>query len=237
MYVPIAQATLYNMEPILRESPNLYEYWMLVVFGFVFLILAYMRVAYSRRLTRLFSGLARLQILRQVMREELVFSHRASVLLFLNFTLVISIIIYAALVYYGNRVEIYPGWQVFGVIAITILLLYLGKLALGGIMRRLFNDPGVIREYLFEVFLVNKAAGFVLLPLAVGAIFLNTSRLPALFVTTVIIVACIFIFRLVQGLRISFSYPLPRIYIILYLCTLEILPFVLFFEAITRLEG
>jgi hypothetical protein len=168
------------------------------------------------------------------MREELVFSHRASVLLFLNFILVSSLLIYAGMEYYEVQGTDYPGWQVFIAIALIILFLYLGKLVLGGLMRRLFNDPGVIREYLFEVFLVNKAAGVVLLPLAVGAVFLNVSRLQTLFAVTAILVACILAFRLIQGLRISFNYPLPRIYIILYLCTLEILPFVLFFEAINR---
>ena len=184
-----------------------------------------MRVAYTRRLFRLFSSLIRIQILRQVMREELVFSHRVSVLLFVNFALVIGMILFGAAKFYGWSVWGLEGWELYIVLVAIVAGTYLLKLILGSLLRKILNDPGLIKEYLFEVFLVNKAIGVVFLPFAIAISFINVGNLNLLFIIVGILFVLFMLFRLFQGLAMSLSYPVSRVYIILYLCTLEILPF------------
>lgn len=213
-----------TIEPILRTQPNLYEYWMLPIFILVLIILAYVRVGYAKRLNRLFSSLIRIQILRQVMREELVFSHRASVLLHFNFILIGATIIYCALQINNVQVNEAQGFVLYAVIAGLLASLYIGKLILNVILRKLYRDPGILREYLFEVFLINKAAGVALIPFTVGLVFVNISRARELLWIIGIGVGLFLIFRLVQGFRMTLSYRVSLVYIILYLCTLEILP-------------
>ncbi len=216
-----------ELTPVLRDTPNLYEYWMLAVFLIVLAILAYVRVAYTRRLFRLFSSLVRIQILRQVMREELVFSHRVSVLLFINFALVSSLILFCAAKYYGWIIGYLNGWQLYLAIVSGVLGIYLLKLVGNSILRKVLRDPGLIKEYLFEVFLVNKALSVILLPFAIAVTFSNIGKLNVLFNIAGIIFLVFIVYRLIQGLIISLSYPISRVYIILYLCTLEILPFLI----------
>ena len=213
------------MIPELRNSPNLYEYWMLFAFIVILAILAYVRVAYTRRIYRLFSSLVRIQILRQVMREELVFSHRVSVLLFLNFTLVGGLIVFNAAKFYNWNIGNFEGWQRYLIIVGIIAGAYLFKLLAASFMRRIFNDPGLLKEYLFEVFLVNKATGVLFLPFAIAVSFINVGQINLLFSIVGVFFVLFLLFRLIQGLRMSLSYPVSRVYIILYLCTLEILPF------------
>ena len=214
-----------NLVPELRQVPNLYEYWMLIAFFAMLTIIAYARVAYTRRLFRLFSSLIRIQILRQVMREELVFSHRVSVLLFVNFTLVIGMILFAAAKFYGWAVWGLEGWELYIVMVVLVAGAYLLKLIFGSLLRKILHDPGLIKEYLFEVFLVNKAIGVVFLPFAIAISFINVGSLNLLFVIVGILFVLFILFRIFQGLAMSLSYPVSRVYIILYLCTLEILPF------------
>jgi len=216
-----------NLVPELRQVPNLYEYWMLIAFFVMLSIIAYMRVAYTRRLYRLFSSLLRIQILRQVMREELVFSHRVSVLLFVNFALVIGMILFGASKFYGWSVWDLAGWELYVVLSTTVAGGYLLKLIFGSLLRKILGDPGLIKEYLFEVFLVNKAIGVVLLPFAIAISFVNVGNLNLLFIIVGILFVLFTLFRLFQGLVMSLSYPISRVYIILYLCTLEILPFMI----------
>lgn len=167
------------------------------------------------------------------MREELVFSHRVSVLLFLNFTLVGGLIIFCATKFYGWEVGGFEGWQRYLLIVGIVAGAYLFKLLVGAFMRRIFNDPGLIKEYLFELFLVNKAIGVLFLPFAVAVCFINVGRLNLLFSVAGITFVLFVIFRLIQGLRMSLSYPVSRVYIILYLCTLEILPFLVVWKLIS----
>ncbi len=221
-----------DMTPILRPAPNLFEEWMIGVVVFIVVVLAYTRMVYAKRLSRLFNSMVRIQILRQVMREELVFSHRASVLLLINFVLIMALIVYLGGVYFEWSFIGEGGLSKFMLIAAIIAGLYIGKLILSRIMRWLLGDNGIIREYLFELFLINKAAGVVLLPLAICLVFVNIGKLTWVIGLVAFIVAGFFLFRIIQGLRLSTSYRVSWVYIILYLCTLEILPFLFLFGAL-----
>lgn len=228
--------TLLQIEilPELRPNPTLYEDWMLLVFLLVLLNIAYVRIAYQRRMQRLFDSLIRVQILRQVMREELVFSHRASILLFLNFCLLAGLTLYLAFKWLSLPMPLDPGWTSFLIFALGIAVLYYGKLILSRFLRWVLQDSGLIREYLFEVFLINKVAGIFVLPLAVGIAFLNISNIAWLFLAAVILGIALFGYRILQGLILSSAHTVSRVYIILYLCTLEILPLYLLIEAVKR---
>lgn len=213
-----------DIVPELRQVPSLYEYWMLIAYFLMLTNLAYMRVSYSRRLERLFSSLIRMQILKQIMREELVFSHRVSVLLFINFAMVSGMILFGAFKYYDWHIFNFTGWELYLALVAAVAGIYLVKLIFNALLRKIINDRGLIKEYLFKVFLVNKTLGVVLLPFAIAIGFINYSYLDFIFITTGVLYACFILFRIFKGLSMSLSYAVPRIYIILYLCTLEILP-------------
>ncbi|MFT5596722.1 MAG: hypothetical protein ACI8QH_001521 [Flammeovirgaceae bacterium] len=222
------------MEPILRENPILFEPWMAGVFLISLGALAYIRMVYSKRFGLLFKTAARLQILRQVMREELLFSHRASLVLFAHFVVMASLIIYAAFNFYGVVDEESIGISLYLIVFFGLLLLYLLKFLFMGVLRWVYQDKGLLREYRFEVFSVSKILGIIYLPLALISVSVNVGKLEWVFPLAALLFGVSFVFRAVQGLAMSFSYNVSRIYIILYLCTLEILPFVLFLSLFNK---
>jgi hypothetical protein len=222
------------MEPILRENPILFEPWMAGVFLISLGALAYIRMVYSKRFGLLFKTAARLQILRQVMREELLFSHRASLVLFAHFVVMASLIVYAAFNFYGVVDEESIGISLYLIVFFGLLLLYLLKFLFMGVLRWVYQDKGLLREYRFEVFSVSKILGIIYLPLALISVSVNVGKLEWVFPLAALLFGVSFVFRAVQGLAMSFSYNVSRIYIILYLCTLEILPFVLFLSLFNK---
>jgi hypothetical protein len=222
------------MEPILRENPILFESWMIGVFLIALGALAYIRVVYSKRFGLLFKTAARLQILRQVMREELLFSHRASLVFFAHFVVMASLVVYAALNFYEVVEEETLGLSLYLIVLFGLLLLYLLKFFFMGVLRWVYEDKGLLREYRFEVFSVSKILGMIYLPLALISVSVNVGELEWVFPLAALLFGFSFAFRAVQGLAMSFSYNVSRIYIILYLCTLEILPFVLFLSLFNK---
>ncbi len=222
------------MEPILRENPILFEPWMAGVFLISLGALAYIRVVYSKRFGLLFKTAARLQILRQVMREELLFSHRASLVFFAHFVVMASLVVYAALNFYEVVEEETLGLSLYLIVLFGLLLLYLLKFFFMGVLRWVYEDKGLLREYRFEVFSVSKILGMIYLPLALISVSVNVGELEWVFPLAALLFGFSFAFRAVQGLAMSFSYNVSRIYIILYLCTLEILPFVLFLSLFNK---
>ncbi|MEM9052442.1 MAG: DUF4271 domain-containing protein [Bacteroidota bacterium] len=216
------------MEPILRETPTLFEPWMSIVFLVSLAALAYIRLVYPRRFGLLAKTAFRLQILRQVMREELLFSHRSSLVLFAHFIVMTSIIIYAAVTHYGVMSIDQSGIGIFSIILLAVLIVYLLKFSLMGFLKWAYADKGLIREYRFEVFSISKILGLVYLPIAILVVTQNVGSLNGIFIFALVLFLISAIWRTVQGLIMSFSYSVSSVYIILYLCTLEILPFVLF---------
>jgi hypothetical protein len=222
------------MEPILRETPTLFEPWMAAVFLIALGSLAYIRMVYSKRFGLLLKTATRLQILRQVMREELLFSHRSSLVLFSHFVVMSSMLIYAALQYYDLLSEGQSGFLFFLIILLAVLTVYLLKFLLMSILKWIYEDKGLLREYRFEVFSVSKILGLIFLPIALISVSVNVGKLDWVFALAALTFIVSFVFRTIQGLAMSFSYNVSRIYIILYLCTLEILPFVLFLSLFDR---
>ncbi len=205
---------------------------MLWVFLIGVIIVASIRVSYPRRLPRLFRGIIRLQMLRLIMRDEPLFSHRASVGLFINFCLSMALVLSLSATYYDFMPELLGGPIGFGYLFGTVLMIYLMKVSLMQFLSWLYRDPGLLREYAYEVILINNTAGLVLLPLSLVLAVTNTGNLPILFTVAGIIGVGFILFRYIQGIAIGLGYRVSRLYIISYLCTLEILPIALAISAV-----
>ncbi|MGB6034995.1 MAG: DUF4271 domain-containing protein, partial [Cryomorphaceae bacterium] len=151
-----------------------------------------------------------------------------------HFIIMTALIIYAALNYYDLVSEDMLGLTLYLSILLGLLSLYLLKFGFMGVLKWLYQDKGLLREYRFEVFTVSKILGLMFLPLALISVSVNVGKLQWIFPLAALLFVVSFVFRTVQGLAMSFSYKVSRIYIILYLCTLEILPFVLFLRLFNK---
>jgi hypothetical protein len=166
------------------------------------------------------------------MREELVFSHRATILLFFNFVLLISLVIYTYINYAEWSVGAWKGQALYWLITGYVAGAYLLKLVGNYLLRKLFNDKGLLKEYMYEVVLLNKVLGLLLIPLVFGLVFLNIGSVYILFIIILFLLGTALLYRIIQGAIMCTGYTISGVYIILYLCTLEILPFALVYKAI-----
>jgi hypothetical protein len=126
------------------------------------------------------------------------------------------------------------GVQRYGIISLAIASAYILKLIIASVLRLIFRDPGIIKEYLYVVFLVNKAAGILLFPLVVGLIYFNIGGVDNLILGVIILLSILLLYRTIQGLVLCSGYTIPWVYIILYLCTLEIMPFLIVMKILNR---
>ena len=221
-------------EILTRPQPNLFEDWMVAVFLLVLGLLAYVRTVYQRRLNRLVNATFRIQILRQMMREELVFSHPSSVLMFLNFSLISGLLLYQTANFFGLSIGVAHGFRTYLLWVCGVLVFYALKALLINFLRWIFRDGGVLREYLFEIFLLNKIANLVLLPTVILLTFLNISMAGYVLAGIGIFLGVLLLFRIFTGLKTAATYHVSGVYIILYLCALEIAPLVLVVDLLMR---
>jgi hypothetical protein len=85
-------------------------------------------------------------------------------------------------------------------------------------------------EYLRNIFLFNKIFGLIVFPLLVAHPFIDIKFRFIFIYAGIIIFVLLFILRIFRGIVISVKNKFSIFYIILYLCTLEILPVLIFYK-------
>lgn len=99
---------------------------------------------------------------------------------------------------------------------------FLIKVVLFGLLGRASRESINSRRYVMNMAVYNGLAGLLVLPVAIVGAYRN---IPYLFTFLVVAVAGLYIIRAVRGVWITQrNSPFPGLYIILYLCTLEIMP-------------
>lgn len=216
--------------PAIRQSPTLYQSWMIPVFLLAIGFVAYIRTVYFRRFQRLLASLASMRAVKQVMREELILSHRASLLLTILFALMGGLLLYDAGAFYQWGPKSQNGLIWFGIFSLAILLIYLGKLVLIKLLEWIFASQEPLQEYLFTVFSFNKFLALALLPILILLNFTSITAAPIWLTVGFTLVAVAWMVRIVRGLIIAVQNRIRGLYIILYLCALEIMPLLLFLK-------
>ncbi|HES59549.1 MAG TPA: DUF4271 domain-containing protein, partial [Caldithrix sp.] len=117
-----------------------------------------------------------------------------------------------------------------------ILILYtLIRIAVLKVFGYLFKAESIISEYVHNNFIINKSMGIALIPVSVAI-----GYMPAIFTGTLLVAGLLIlglgnVFKAIRGYQIIIRKDVFFFYMILYLCTLEILPLLLGYKVFISL--
>lgn len=227
-----------------RTATNFLEGWMVPVFLAILVIIAWIRITSPTAIPQVAKALFNVRLLRQMMREEGVISSMASRLLSLCFLLVTAMAIYLAVRTFGADSYNFSGIAFYGALVGSLLAMYAVKILSMGLFRFVVGGDFGLNELVYSMLAHNNIIGLCLFPIVLIAAvipsqvytqrgLIEPSIWPGLFLILAgIIVGIAYISRLVRGAVNSIQIRLPAIYIIFYLCTLEILPLVVLAKAL-----
>ena len=227
------------MELIEISKYNASAEWMIIVFIVVLFLIGWVKNTYPRRFYKLLRSLINKQSLFQVMREELVFSHRGSIVLTIVFIVVTGVFLTLVGIVFDFKI-IEQNDQLllqFGYWCLVILLIYLIKWGANGLFFGLFQQPEYYQTQLIIVSVFNKAIGLTLLPITILAAYLPLNTSTFIIKIGIVLWAIILIYRLIKEVSISISFKIPSLYIILYLCAFEISPFIIGIKLVSVLNN
>jgi len=146
-----------------------------------------------------------------------------------------GLFVFMAMNYYGLYLSYTHGFISFLTFSLLITTIYFIKIASIKILGFIFLQKKVIDEYIHNLKLFNITIGIVLLPIIICIPFLNAYLVSEshLIQSGFIIFIIIFIFKLIRGFFVSYRQNVSVFYILLYLCTLEILPLALLLRIVT----
>ena len=189
-----------------------------------FATIAILRSFYRKRLNLLLKTLINWQTAKQIIRYEKVYTHPVNIALFSIFFIITPY--FFSLTYSSEQNTLNHFQHIYFSLAIGLFSFMTFKMVLHYFLGWLFNTKSATEEYLFQSSLINKTFGVFSLILTCTYIFIYpNSRL--LFLLGITILILLLVIQLIRGFLIGFQIGAKPQTIFLYLCTLEILPWLL----------
>jgi hypothetical protein len=186
--------------------------------------IAISRSFYRKRFKLLFKTIFNWKIAKQIIRYEKVYTHPVNLMLtgifLISSPLFFGFFVGEGLFYSDNYFKTVVS------IATALLAFLILKLLAHYFFAWLFNSKASIEEYIFQSSLVNKIYGIVNLALLICLLYTNLS-ISWLFTISFFFLLLLLIIQILRGFLIGLEKGTPIQLIILYLCTLEILPWFL----------
>jgi hypothetical protein len=213
------------MEPQPRPSYQLASDWMILVFLFTLIAFAYTRKNYPFRIQRLWNSTWNIRALRQAIREE-PNTPRANLLFNVNHALVMGLLIYVTPQVWGSAMPQWPGFLLYlGCVALIVGVYFVKRIGINATQFLSDGDFG-LSEYAYNINLINRVIGIFLFPVLAFLVYLPKNQSLSLWYVAIAIVGLMLIYRLIRGILNALQVNVPLFYIFFYICTLEILPWI-----------
>ncbi len=196
------------------------------------LYFAILKLAFGKYLDNMFTLFFRVTMRQQQIREQLLQTPLASLLL--NLLFAVSAGMYLNLILFYYKLNPAPAfWTSFSYCVALICLLYLGKLLILKTMGWIFNVSNATNTYLFIVFLVNKMIGMFLLPFLFLLAFPHPVLISGMVTLSFILLIALLIYRFIITYRpVRSEINVGPLHFIIYLCAFEIAPLLLIYKVL-----
>jgi hypothetical protein len=213
------QPTDFHVNKLQNTQPD----WMLAILILCFVLLAWVRVFYPKRIQQIFRAPFSKRFINQLTRDGNLFRERIAVAMGTVYILTFSLLLYEFNEkVLGIAVRGVSGMVLFGLITAISIGFLAAKVALVQFLGAIFKTRETTSNYLLNLVIFALLSGPVLLIAMVLIVYLNS---------VVVLYLCLFIFILLLALRFmrgffigialtKFSY----LFLFVYLCSLEILP-------------
>ena len=189
--------------------------------------------SYFRNLWRAFGSAS---LSKRQLRDQLEQDQLAKVMLNLFFCFSGAIYIYVVLDYFFRHqwtaLQPKPIFILF--LFLFLILVYVGRFLFLKLAGWLFDIPEVMDGFSFQIFLMNKVLGILLIPFSIILAFAQGPWVQVVLFLSFVFIAFIFIYRYVRS-RTVFGYflKISRVHFFMYLCSSEILPWLIFIKIIS----
>lgn len=220
--------TAYSGPRIINNRTNFQKAWVLGIALIAVLVFITVRIFYQKYLVGIVNSVVNIQISEKLMREKNVIIKR--VFWFMNINFLISISLFAYVFMQNMQIihSQFPGQNSFIVfvkllVIITIVLII--RFGLIHLIGLIFDSAPLFREYLHNTYIINKNLGLYLLPLVISVFYLSQPMADVVLYLAISFVVIAMLYKYLRALQVIMKYNVFLFYTFLYLCTLEILPF------------
>jgi len=209
--------------------------WLLLVFMTVILLFIWIRIFYNKFFSILSNSLISYQLSAKTFHEKNVLLKRVSFVLDIIYLIVLTVFIYECFAFRNLEPMKMDSYNLFLLLFNIIILYTVTRSLILKLFNTLFQTESIVSEYVHNNFIINKSIGIVLFPVVFAVCYLPESFVSPLLWAGILILGAGIIYKLIRGYQIIIRKDVLFIYLILYLCTLEILPLLLGYKVFMSL--
>ncbi len=183
---------------------------------------------YNKRFKLLLNTFFNWKLAKQIIRYEKVHSHPV------NLTMLFIFAVSTPIFFCKSLIILFPQWEFFELFSYVMLILivyFLLKYLLYQFSAWLFEEKELVEQYIFQGNLYSKFVGLVYLGLLILHLYSPFSDILLLKIGLIVLLIFLLL-QLSRGIIIGLAEKRNLLVIILYLCTLEILPWLLMYKSI-----
>ncbi len=208
--------------PVFNTNYN--YYWPSIILFIALSIYVLVRISEPKKILKIFISVFSFKESKQSYREDFKLTKRLSFLLLVGFVLVVSFLIYLTNNYYGKILQKQSSLNQFLFFAAIIICVYCIKFLTNYVVAFISSNNDLGKEYTYTILAFCQTTGIILFPLVVCIQFTRYPVQWFLF-PVLLVLAILYSLRLIKSLIVySAQQNIGIVYIILYLCALEILP-------------
>ncbi len=208
-------------DPSIRINTN--TTWPSLILTLATLLLAFTKAFGLTRFRQIYKSLFSLYAAHEITREERVFFHRVNFSLFIIYLTNISLLLY----YLSSSFKQEPASPfLFPIILMIVISSYSLKFVSNAVFAHFFSHEQMVSSYTYNVLLYNYLLGIFLIPALALVYFSNINDITLLKFIILPLIIIVLTIRFIRFFTIGISNNISIVYIILYICTLEILPLV-----------
>lgn len=221
-----------HLLPVKHEGMQLHlvkcDFWSASVLMCLYLLFIWLYVSNRKRLNQMISAFYFNRNSNVLSRDEFTIGNRVAVFLSVFFVVANTIFILHLLPVIGVSELPFNNLTLGFIIAGGLVFIYAVKMLLIKFIGYIFKVQKEASEYSMLVFLFCNVLGLFMLPLSVLLTFMRQVA-PSVFVNVgIFMVASFIVIRIIRGLFLGLnSSRISKFYLFIYLCTLEIMPFVI----------
>jgi hypothetical protein len=219
----------------LHDRVNHTGNWLMLIFMIVILLFIWIKIFYNKFFSILSNSLVSYQLSAKVFHEKNVLLKSVSFVLDVIYLIVLTVFLYECFTFWNLAPMKMASYNLFLLLFNIIILYTVTRGLILKLFNTLFKTESIVSEYVHNNFIINKSIGIVLFPFVFAICYLPESFIRVLLWAGLLILGAGIIYKLLRGYQIIIRKDVLFIYMILYLCTLEILPLLLGYKVFMSL--
>jgi hypothetical protein len=212
-----------------RETAN-YD-WLTGLFIVCMVVLVWVRYEAERRVSALFKGVFAKHNMNQMLRDgDIIHERFTTGLMFIYFVSLSALLMLLISKYLHSYLWTDNSFILFSGLITSLLILWIVKILIIRTIGKIFRTKSETDEYIITNIIYNIAIGLVIFPFIFAGYFAGYETSTYIAIGIFIIG---FVLKFIRSIFVGLSVQtFPVVYLFLYLCTLEILPFLVIYKII-----